>query len=94
MTIYDFIKTHTIDEITEEVTKNLDAGTDLQTFFEVNNIVNVKACEDHMCSHLTIRDECACICVEHFCPCLEDQKKFIKEEIKDILNTDIEGDLK
>ena len=92
MTIYDFIKTHTIDEIAEEVTKDLDAGTDLQTFFGVDNIVNVKACEDHMCSHLTIHDECACIFVERFCPCLEDQKKLIKEEIKYMLNQNIEGD--
>lgn len=35
MTIYDFIKTHTIDEIAEEVTKDLDAGTDLQLLFRV-----------------------------------------------------------
>lgn len=92
MTIYDFIKTHTIDEIAEEVTKNLDAGTDLQTFFGVDNIVNVQACEDHMCSRLTMYDKCSCLAVEHLCPCLEDQKKLIKEEIKYALNQDVEGD--
>ena len=92
MTIYDFIKTHTIDEIAEEVTKDLDAGTDLQLLFGVADIINVKACKDHMCSHLTVYDECTCFSVEHSCPCLEDQKKFIKEEIRSMLNQGIEGD--
>ena len=81
MTVYDFIKTHTIDEIAEEVTKDLDAGTYLQTLFGVDNIVNVKACEDHMCSHLTMYDECTCFSVEHSCPCLEDQKSLLKKKL-------------
>ena len=92
MTVYDFIKTHTIDEIAEEITKDLDAGTDLQLLFGVADIINTIACEEHCCEYLTIYDECKCLSLEHRCPCLEDQKKLIKEEIKYALNTDIEGD--
>ena len=92
MTIYDFIKTHTIDEIAEEVTKNLDAGTDLQLLFRVNEIVNHEACASHNCKYFTVYDECKCLSLERVCPCLEDQKKLIKEEIRFILDSDVEGD--
>ena len=93
MTIYDFIKTHTIDEIAEEVTKDLDAGTDLQLLFRVADIVNYnyEVCAFHNCKYLT-NDECKCLSLERVCPCLEDQKKIIKEEIKYMLNQNIEGD--
>lgn len=92
MTIYDFIKTHTIDEIAEEVTKDLDAGTDLQTFFGVGDIINNEACTFHDCKYFIFYDDCSCLSIEHSCPCLEDQKKFIKEDIKRTLNLDAEGD--
>ena len=92
MTIYDFIKTHTIDEIAEEVTKDLDAGTDLQSLFGVADIINNEACAFHDCKYLTVYDECKCLSLERVCPCLEDQKKLIKEEIKYIINQNIEGD--
>ena len=92
MTIYGFIKTHTIDEIAEEATKDLDAGTDLQLLFGIADIVNHEACAFHNCKCLNIYDECNCLALERVCPCLEDQKKYIKEEIKYMLNQDIEGD--
>ena len=75
MTIYDFIKTHTIDEIAEEVTKDLD-------------VINKEACYE--CAHFIMYcgfsiDEYMCP------RCLENRKKRIKEEIKHALNLDVEG---
>ena len=89
MKIYDFIKTHTIDEIAEEVVKDLDAGTDLQTLFGIEDITNTEECELHSCGCLTPSGECACLALEKICPCLKEQKEFIKKEIIHMLNYDV-----
>lgn len=95
MTIYDFIKTHTIDEIVEEVTKDLDAKTDLQAFFGVGGryIIYEHACKAYRCKYFSTADKmCSSQSKEQECPCLKDQKKYYKQVIKDFMNVDVEGD--
>lgn len=92
MTIYDFIKTHTIDEIAEEVTKDLDAGTDLQLLFGVGGRYTIykRACKAYRCEYFSTTDEmCSVQSKETECPCLKDQKKYYKQVIKEFMTQDV-----